>query len=261
MQRQHSRDRSYQTRAIVLQHRDFGEADRVYVVFTELRGRTSVVARGVRKANSKLGSSLDYFTELNLELARGREMDLIVGAEIHDQHPNLRTSIDAYGHAAHLAELVRDLTQDNQDNRRVYGLFAASLSLLNDGVDPWHVSRHFELGFLVVTGYQPAILDCAQCQRTLEAEPNAWSVQLGGMLCPDCQSNDRTAQMLSINAQKYLRLLAREGLSACISVDPPDAVRHEVSQALISSLRSVADRDFASLRVLGTMRTSADPLT
>ncbi len=259
MSRPYLRDRSYQTPAIVLQHRDFGEADRVYVLFTELQGRTSAVARGVRKAGSKLGNHLDYFTELNLELARGRDLDVITGAAIINQHPVLRTDIDAYGHAAHLVELVRDLTEEHQENQRVYRLLAASLALLNEGVEPWHVARHFELGFLIATGYQPAITDCAQCRNSLLAEPNAWSTQLGGLLCPACQGSDRSAVLLSVNAQKYLRLLVREGLSGVVRFDLPENVRHEVSQALLASLRSVGERDFASLRVLGVMQSSEAP--
>ena len=255
MQYSAHRDRSYRTPAIVLQHRDFGEADRIYVLFTQSQGRTSAVARGVRKAGSKLGNHLDYFTELELELARGRDLDVITGATTIDQHPVLRTDIDAYGHAAHLVELVRDLTQEHQENARVYQLLAASLALLDDGVEPWHVARHFELGFLIATGYQPAIIDCAQCRTALLAEPNAWSTELGGLLCPNSHGTDRSATVLSVNAQKYLRLLAREGLAAVVRLDPPTDVRHEVSQALLASLRSVGERDFASLRVLGVMQS------
>jgi DNA repair protein RecO (recombination protein O) len=256
MHRPNYRDRSYRTPSIVLQHRDFGEADRIYVLFTLAEGRTSAVARGVRKSGSKLGSHLDYFSELDLELARGRDLEVITGSTIMDQHPNLRTSLDAYGHAAHVIELVRDLTQEHQENAQVYRLLASSLSLLNDGVEPWHVARHFELGFLIATGYQPSILTCAQCRRDLLAEPNAWSTELGGLLCPDCRHTDRRATVLSINAQKYLRLLAREGLAGAVRIEPPDAVKHEVSQALLTSLRSVGERDFASLRVLGSMQGS-----
>jgi DNA repair protein RecO (recombination protein O) len=259
MQSPQHRLRTYRTPAIVLQHRDFGEADRVYVLYTRVQGRTSAVARGVRKAGSKLGTHLDYFTELDLELARGRELDVITGVSTLDQHPGLRTDIDAYGHAAHLVELVRDLTEEHQENSRVYQLLAASLALLDSGVDPWHVARHFELGFLISSGYQPSIIDCAHCRRGLVAEPNAWSTEFGGMLCPECQGSDRAATLLSINAQKYLRSLAREGLSGVVRLDPAEDVRHEVSQALLTTLRAIGERDFSSLRVLGTMQGADQP--
>jgi len=248
------RERLYRTNAIVLQVRDLGEADRILVVFTPGHGKVSVIAKGARRARSRLGPYLDYFSEVALHLTRGRDLDVVTSATTVHQHPNLRTDIDAYGHAAHLAELVRDLTQERQEHPRVYDLLSSSLSLLNDGVEPWHVARHFELGLLVALGYRPELFRCVHCQAELEAMPNRFSSNLGGMLCPACASQDPGATLLSVNAQKYVRTLARSGLSSVIGLDPSAAERQEVSQAIVSYLRHVGERDFNSLRVLGAMQ-------
>lgn len=256
-----NRSRQYRTRAIVLQCRDLGEADRIFTVYTPNHGKLGVIGKGARKTTSRLGPYLDYFCEVDLELTRGRNLDVVTGASAVNRHTSLGHNMDAYGNAAHLAELVRDLTQDRQENQAVYHLLAASLALLDDGVDPWHVARHFELGMLVETGYRPEFLHCSQCQRALEPVPNGYSVALGGMLCPDCASADRLAQTLSVNAQKYLRVLVREGLTGVIRLQPTIDERHEVSQALLTSLRHVGDRDFDSLRVLGTMSVQAPVAT
>lgn len=250
------RSRQYQTRAIVLQCRDLGEADRILTVYTPTHGQLGVIGKGARKATSRLGPYLDYFAEVDLELTRGRDLDVVTGVSSVHPHLNLSQNIDAFGNAAHLAELVRDLTQERQENRAVYQLLSASLAVLDDGVDPWHVSRHFELGLLVAIGYQPDVFTCVNCQRELDAVPNGYSVTLGGMLCPDCASVDRAALTLSINAQKYLRLLARQGLAGVIRLQPNPDVQHEVSQALLTSLRHVGERDFSSLRVLGVMNAN-----
>lgn len=248
-----NRSRQYRTRAIVLQCRDLGEADRIFTVFTPSHGKLGVIGKGARKTTSRLGPYLDYFCEVDLELTRGRDLDVVTGASAVNRHVSLGQNIDAYGNAAHMAELVRDLTQDRQENQPVYHLLAASLALLEDGIDPWHVARHFELGMLVAIGYRPEMLHCSQCQRELDAVPNGYSVALGGMICPDCAGADRAAQVLSVNAQKYLRLLVREGLAGVIRLQPTNDERHDVSQALLTSLRHVGERDFDSLRVLGTM--------
>lgn len=254
---QSTRERNYRTNAIVLQCRDLGEADRIFVVFTPHRGKLSVIAKGARKASSRSGPYLDYFAEVELELAKGRDLDVVTAASTINPHLNLREDIDAYGHAAYLAELARDLTQEQQENRRIYTLLSASLALLNDGIDPWHVARHFELGMLVATGYQPDVLQCASCQRELEAIPNVFSPGMGGVLCPECAYLDRSGTTLSVNAQKYVRTLARNGLAGVIKLEPDEEVRSQVGQALLAYLRLASDRDFASLRVLGAMnRTS-----
>lgn len=253
------RDRLYRTNAIVLQIRDLGEADRILVVFTPGHGKISIIAKGARKARSRLGPYLDYFSEVALHLTRGRDLDLVTSVTTIHQHPNLRTDIDAYGHAAHFAELVRDLTRERQENAPVYDLLSSSLTLLNDGIDPWHVARHFELGLLVALGYRPEIVLCVNCRRDLDAVPNVFSSSLGGMLCGDCNRLDPGAILLSVNAQKYLRTLARSGLGSVIGLEPSPAERQEITQAMMAYLRHVGERDFNSLRVLSTMQHPTQP--
>ncbi len=248
------RERLYRTNAIVLQVREIGEADRILVVYSPGHGRFSVIAKGARKAKSRMGPYLDHFSEVALHLTRGRDLDVVTSVTTIHQHPNLRTDIDAFGHAAHFAELVRDLTQERQENQRVYALLSSSLSLLDDGVEPWHVARHFELALLATLGYNPELLRCVNCRNDLDATPNRFSIGLGGMLCFLCTNLDPRAIVLSVNAQKYLRTLARRGLSSVIGLQPGPVVRQEISQAIASHLRQVGERDFSSLRVLGTMQ-------
>ena len=253
------RERLYRTDAIVLQSRDLGEADRILVVFTPGFGKVSIIAKGARRAKSRLGPYLDYFSEVALHLTRGRELDVVTSVTTINQHPNLRQDIEAYGHAAHFAELVRDLTQERQENQRVYDLLSASLTLLNDGIDPWQVARHFELGLLVALGYRPELFHCVSCQRDLEPAPNAFSSQLGGMLCASCSSMDPGAVLLSVNAQKYLRTLARSGLGGVVRLEPHISERREIEQIMQVYLRYVGERDYSSLRVLGTMLGDKQP--
>ncbi len=248
------RERLYRTNAIVLQSRDLGEADRIFVVYTPQRGKVSIIAKGARRGKSRLGPYLDYFSEVALHLTRGRDLDIVTSVTTIDQHPHLRENIDAYGHAAHFAELVRDLTQENQENHRIYELLSSSLVLLNDGMNTWPVARHFELGLLIALGYRPELFRCVNCERELEPAPNAFSGQLGGMLCGSCASLDPGAQVLSVNAQKYLRTLARTGLSSVIALEPDWAERAEINQVMFAYLRHVGERDFSSLRVLNAMQ-------
>lgn len=247
------RNRLYRTEAIVLARRNYGEADRIFILYTPQRGRLSVIAKGIRRPKSRFGSYLDYFARVSLDLAKGRDLDVVTGVSAIDSHQRLRTDTESYGYAAYFAELTRHLTQDRQENRQLYDLLASSLALVNEGVEPWPVARHFELNILTMLGYRPELFRCVNCARELEAELNAFSSQLGGMLCPACRLSDPTAISLSIDAQKYLRTLARSGLTAVIRLDVPDPVRHEVAHGMARYLQFVAERDFASLRVLDAM--------
>ena len=53
------RPRTYRVEAIVLRRIDFGEADRVLVLYTRERGKQPVVAKGIRRISSRLAGHLD----------------------------------------------------------------------------------------------------------------------------------------------------------------------------------------------------------
>lgn len=247
------RNRLYRTEAIVLARRNYGEADRIFVIYTPGRGRLSIIAKGIRRPKSRFGPYLDYFARVSLEMAKGRDLDVVTGVSAVDSHERLRVDTESYGYAAHFAELTRHLTQDRQENRPLYDLLASSLTLVNEGVDPWSVARHFELGILTMLGYRPELFRCVNCARELDAVPNSFSSQVGGMLCPACRLADPSAHGLSIQAQKYLRTLSRSGLTAVVRLNVPESVRSEVAYAVAGYLRFVAERDFSSLRVLDAM--------
>jgi len=60
------------TEAVVLRSMRYGEADRILTVLTLEHGKIGVIARGVRKSQSRLASRTDLFTRSRMQLARGR---------------------------------------------------------------------------------------------------------------------------------------------------------------------------------------------
>jgi DNA repair protein RecO (recombination protein O) len=252
-----SRERIYRTEAIVLGRTDLGEADRILTVFTPGRGKLRLVAKGVRRPTSKLGPHLEYFTRSMLMVARGRELDVVTGADTVDPYLGIRSDLERVAHASHMAELVNRLTEDHQENARIYDVLARSLHLLADGVDPFALTRYFELAILTAAGFRPELYRCVKCERQLQPTANALSVSLGGMLCPDCRLADPAARLLSVNAQKYLRTLDRSGLGDAVRLRLDAPLRAEIEGALTAYIRSITERDLASLRVWHALQAAA----
>lgn len=244
------RERQFRTQAVVLSRRDYGEADRIIALFTKQQGRISAIIKGARRQKSKLGPHCDYFARVNLMLSRGRDLDVITGVEPVASYQRLRQDLDAFAHASYYAELLRHFTKERQEHERVYELLAASLAVLDEGVDPWPVTRHFELAMLTLLGYHPELFHCVNCRNELQAEPNNFSARAGGMLCPRCRSVDPSSETLSVNAQKYLRTMERSGLSAAIRLPIGESERREVERVIGHYVRYVAEHEFQSLRIL-----------
>ncbi len=252
-----SRDRVYRTEAIVLSRFDLGETDRIFTLLTRNRGKIRAVAKGARKPTSKLAPSLEYFTRSRMILSRGRDLDVITSVEVIERPITLGERIDAFSHACHLAEVTNKLVPEEQDVPEIYRLLSAALSEIDQPGDPWLLARWYEMALLALTGYRLDLYRCASCGNALQAEPNLLGVRNGGIICPDCRSADPNGRVLSVNAQKILRSLDRNGMTELrrISVEP--MLAGEIEGTLSRYIQSIAERDFSSLRVLREIREAA----
>lgn len=250
-------ERVYRTEGIVLSRLDYGEADRIVTIFTPARGKIKVIAKGTRRPLSRLGPQIEYFSRTRFHLTRGRELDIVTGVESIDPHLRLREDLDALSHASHMVEILNRLTEERQENDRAYTLLMKSLRLLCDGVDPFAVTRYYELAMLAALGYRPELYRCVSCNKEIVAEANALSPSMGGLLCPMCRSDDPASYPLSINAQKYLRLLDRSGLADAIGLQLDPRTKGELEGGLGAIFRFLAERELSSLRVWREIRGTA----
>ena len=56
--------RTFRLDALILKHMDYGEADRIVVVFSKERGKVRAIAKGVRKLHSRKAGHLEPFTNV-----------------------------------------------------------------------------------------------------------------------------------------------------------------------------------------------------
>jgi DNA repair protein RecO (recombination protein O) len=233
----------------VLSRVDFGEADRVVTIYSRQYGKLRVVAKGARRPLSRLGPHLEYFCRSQLLLAKGRELDVVTGAETINAHLPLRSDLDAYGHASHMVEMVGRLTEERQENTVVFDLLAGSLQLLAEGIDPYHATRHFELALLNHLGFRPELLRCVECREPLSQAPHPFMAELGGFLCERCQPRGVALRHVTVDAQKYLRAVERGGLGTIVGLKLDPALKGEIERLLADYLRHISERDLSSLRV------------
>src|SRR3712207_5921351 len=109
--------------AVVLRSMRYGEADRILHVYTQDRGRLSVIAKGLRRTTSRFGGRLEPLArvELTLQLGRG-DIHTIRGAQTVDAHARLRSDGRALDVAARGCDAVSRLFGDGEPHPAVYHL-------------------------------------------------------------------------------------------------------------------------------------------
>ncbi len=204
-----SRERSFRVEAIVLHHRDWGEADQFLRLYTLEKGKISAIAKGARKVRSRKAGHLEPFTRVSLQLASGRDLFIVTQAETIDAFLPLRENFLLTNFGAYVVEVVDRFTYDEEENRGIYRLLADTLTRLCASVNPDLVVRYYELRLLDMIGYRPQLFECASCEKVIKAEDQFFSAEMGGVLCPSCGSKTPGSRMVGTAALKYLRHFQR----------------------------------------------------
>jgi DNA repair protein RecO (recombination protein O) len=244
-----NRERLYRATVIVLRRLDYSETDRILTVLSERQGKFSIIAKGVRRPASKIGPHLELLSITQLMLARGRDLDVVSGAETVESHHRLRTDLAAYGAASHCAEITDRFLAERDAHRPVYRALSDVLAHLDAGDSPENVSTWYALFLLEQMGVRPELYRCIVCERPIDEQPNAFSSRLGGMLCSDHSRQDPSAAILSIAAQKVLRHMARSTLDSIITLKVDPGTAAELRQVLATFLTTQLERDLVSQNV------------
>jgi DNA repair protein RecO (recombination protein O) len=180
-----------ETDAVILRSIRFSEADVVLSVYSPDVGRVSAIAKGARKATSKLGGRLQPGVWAHLNIAQGRgDLGAIRGASTVRVHAGLWEEGYRIRAASSVLETVLRGVPEHEANPELFHLLTRTLAVLSvatrlDGpprLDP--IVLAFQAKLLVVSGLLPRLGVCVMC-----GSPGplvAFSAHAGGALCGAC---------------------------------------------------------------------------
>src|SRR2546428_7232681 len=166
--------RTYRAEAIVLRAVDLGEADRILVLFTRHFGKIHIVAKGIRRATSRMAGHAEPLTHATYQLARGRELDVLTGAEAKALYPSLREDLGRIAAGWYCAELTDRFTVERAPAAPLFDLLETALRHLDAGFPASLVCRWFDLHLLDRAGFRPELAECVWCRTPLQERENAW---------------------------------------------------------------------------------------
>ena len=241
---------TYTDEGIVLRRVDYGDADRILTVLTLEHGKIGVIARGVRRPQSRLGPRTDLFSRSRMQLARGRgELDVLTQAEaVTVPSPQGARRVAC---AALCAELTDRVLENHHPDSEIFELVGYALRECADPArDPRAAVVWFARRMIDRLGYAPQLYDCVGCSATLVEEPARFSAAGGGLLCPRCAPDDPSGVDCSVRAIKVIRAAATsdEALWRRLRLDPPTLIT--VERVVEAELAFHLDRRLRSFDVL-----------
>ncbi len=228
-----NRERSIRTEGIILRRKDYGEADRILVMFSRKMGRISCLAKGSRKPTSKISGHLELFSRSSFLIAKGRNLHIISQAETIESYDGLRKDLAGIGRGSYLVELVDALTYEEGSNLKLYDLLLKTLESLNKGENPSVVIHYYELHLLDLVGFRPELFNCVECGKKIIEQDQFLSGELGGVICPACITVIPGAAVRPISARtlKYLRHFQRSSLQSLLKL--------KIHQGLLDDLEKI----------------------
>ncbi|MCL4508554.1 MAG: DNA repair protein RecO [Chloroflexi bacterium] len=247
-------ERVYRTEAVVLRRADFGEADRLLTLFTVDRGKIRVLAKGARRAKSRLGGNVELYVHSSMLIAQGRNLDIVTQSETIHSFIGLRESLLQIAQASYVAELMDALTAERAPDYPLFDLLLRTFAALAETSDAELVSRSYELLLLDRLGYRPELRRCVHCRESLTPGRIFFSAPLGGTLCPTCGETRAPGMSISVDAVKALRLLLERESVLPPAVKIGAGVRREAEHALRRYVTYVLEREPRSGQFLDSLR-------
>lgn len=227
---------------LILRGRDYNETDRLLVVFGREMGKIPCIARGVRRANSRLKAGTQLFSYSTLTFAAPKGgLNLITQSEAKNVHAEIRADLTKIAVASYISEILDSVLPEGKPQNELFVLTESMLSLLSAGAEPFLVLSCFRVRLLTLLGFRLSFDNCALCGK--QAAVYVPSPPRGGLLCPVCAAKlgDKAKQgaesrRLSAGAARLLVGLSEWDLRRIFSLRISPTMQGEVDAVLAAYL-------------------------
>jgi len=240
---------TFKTKGIILKRTNLGEADRILTIFTEKQGKIKAIAKGIRKTLSRLAGHLEPFCLVNLQIAEGRNLDIVTEAETIKCFIKLRGNLRATHQAYYLAEIIEKMTAEGEKHLAIFDLLEQVLEHLDNGKNKLLLS-YFEINFLAESGFAPELYKCISCGRKLQPDENYFSFRQGGIVCARCFKANFDAKKITARAVKILRLFLKQRISVIQKIQTDKKLVQEIEEIASTYIEHIAQKEFKSKRFL-----------
>jgi len=236
-------ERIRKVEAVVISHRDFGEADRLVKIYSRQEGKMTAIAKGVRRIRSRKAAHLEPFTHASLVLAVGRTFWVVTQADTLGDFPHIRADLKRTARAAYVLELADLLSTEYQADDAFFRLLLETLRRIDGNGDIFNPVCYYELHALDLAGFKPELFHCVSCKKEIQPEDQFFSLRQGGALCPSCGAAAEGGVLtISMEALRYLRHFQRSAYKKMGEVNIPESVRNEMRRLLDRYVSAVAER-------------------
>ncbi len=158
--------RRFRTHAIILNRTDYGEADRIMGFLTPDHGKLKAIAKGVRKAQSKLAGGIELFSVSDISFIPGRkDISTLVSTRLIKHYGKIVEDLNRTNTGYALIKRLDKATEDSPESDYFYLLEAAFEALNDPSIDLAMLELWFNMQLLRLAGHTPDLRTDTAGQR------------------------------------------------------------------------------------------------
>jgi len=210
----------YRTKGIVLAKKDSGEADQIFILYTQNFGKIEVVGKSIRKITSKLKAGIDVFYFIEVEFIQGKRQKILTDTILLEKFLNIRKFPEALFIFSQISGVVSRLIPAEKMDEAVWNLLLETIKKINDlsfkKLKLEILCHYFLWNFFSLLGYSPELYSCPICSSKLLPETFFLSPEAGGVVCWQCCNKEKKenqsflAFKIEVGAVKLIRFLVKE---------------------------------------------------
>lgn len=191
----------YKTEGVVLKKRDFQEADKIITLYTKEYGKINCIAKGVKRITSRISARVEIFTHSYFLIAPGKNLYLIIDAEIINSNRCLKERLDLFLISSSIVEVLEKTQPEGEANKKIFSLLISAFNSLSKSNFPVSVLRIFQANLIKISGYTPQLSKCVKCGTS--SGNFKFSNELGGIICKSCSYFNHS---IDLNREELLLL-------------------------------------------------------
>jgi DNA repair protein RecO (recombination protein O) len=147
--------RSFSSEGFVLARRNYGETDRILVVYSKDKGKVPLIAKGVRRTGSRKRGHLEIFSKIRFQATSGPGVGIMTEVDTIDDFRKVRKSIKKISLAYYFVEVLGKAVHEGDANIEVYNLVSGFMERLKEASKLRELRLEFVTDLLKTLGYWP----------------------------------------------------------------------------------------------------------
>lgn len=193
------------TKGLILVENNMGDFDKMVTILTP-SGKIGCAAKGARRPKSSLMAATQFLCFGDYMIYKGANSYHINSCEPIEIFYNIRIDLEKLQYASHIVQIIRDVTDENQNTYRILQLILNTIYLISETEkNKDFILAVFKMRLLCILGYTPKIKQCTICGETVEN--GYFSLKEDGFECEQCGKTDKSAIKMSPSTTNAIRYI------------------------------------------------------